>query len=264
MPLSKTNAIVIRSFNYGESDKIVTFLTEDFGRLKGIAKGARRSKKRFQNVFEPFSHIRLIFFEREGGGLVRVDSGDLLNSFPKIREDLRKTFFGYYYLELINEMAGERERNKEAFELLITFLRNLELMEPKKEHLRMFEIRMLSIFGYQPHMRRCDLCRKDWEELREMERIFFSIERGSLICEHCSKGLNNLISLSLGTARLIDQISNMKLSNIDRVKFTPSSLYESEEVLTKFISHQLGKEPKTLKILSKIWEEGKTLNQKVK
>lgn len=262
MPLFKTNAIVIRSFNYGESDKIVTFLTYDFGKIKGIAKGARRSKKRFQNVLEPFSHIRLIFFEREGGGLVRVDSGDLIDSFPKIREDLKKTFYGYYYLELINEMAGEREKNKEAFDLLITFLRNLELMEPRKEHLRMFEIRMLSIFGYQPHMVRCDICRKDWTKLRETEKLFFSMEKGSLICENCSKGLNHLIPISLGTARLIDRISKIELSIIQRINFTPSSLYESEELLTKFISHQLGKELKTLKILRRI--EGEVSNPSLK
>jgi len=264
MPLYKTNAIVIRSFNYGESDKIVTFLTEDFGRLKGIAKGARRSKKRSQNVLEPFSHIRLIFFERGKGGLVRVESGDLISSFPKIREDLKKTLFGYYYLELINEMAGEREKNNEAFDLLLTFLRNLELMEPRKEHLRIFEIRILSIFGYQPNMLRCDLCRKDWDNLREMGKLFFSIERGSLICENCSEGINNLTPISLGTVKLIDQISNIELSKIQRVRFTHSSLYESEEVLTKFISHQLGKELKTLKTLCRIEEESKLQNQKVR
>ena len=72
MALFTTHAIVTHSFNYGESDKIVTFFTKDFGKVKGIAKGARRSKKRFQNALDLFSHLRLIFFDREGMGLVRV------------------------------------------------------------------------------------------------------------------------------------------------------------------------------------------------
>jgi len=115
MPLFTTNAIVIRSLNYSESDKIVTFFTKDFGKLKGIAKGARRSRKRFQNALGLFSHLRLIFFDKEGLGLVRAESCDILNSFPNIKEDLKKILYGNYYLELVNEMAGEREGNQEAF-----------------------------------------------------------------------------------------------------------------------------------------------------
>ena len=132
MALFKTQAIVTRSLHYGESDKILTFFTRDFGKLKGIAKGARRSKKRFQNVLGLFSHLRLIFFDREGMGLVRVESGDLLHPFPKIREDLKKIYYGNYYLELVNEMAGEREASPEAFDLLLSFLFDLETVEAKE------------------------------------------------------------------------------------------------------------------------------------
>src|SRR4030043_2259128 len=121
MPLFPTHAIVIRSLNYGESDKIITFFTKEFGKLKGIAKGARRSRKRFQNALGLFSHLRLIFFDKEGLGLVRAESCDILHSFPKIKEDLKKILYGNYYLELVNEMAGEREANREAFELLLFF-----------------------------------------------------------------------------------------------------------------------------------------------
>jgi DNA repair protein RecO (recombination protein O) len=249
MPLFTTNAIVIRSHHYGESDKIVTFFTKDFGKIKGIAKGARRSKKRFQNALGLFSHLRLLFFDREGMGLVRADSCDILHIFPRIREDLKKIFYGNYFLELVNEMAGERERNLEAFDLLLSFLSALEEMEPKEEQLRMFEIRMLSLFGYQPNMRRCDLCKKGWEDLREVPIVFFSLEKGALVCENCSKGWNNLICLSLGTARLIERISQMELPKIHRLRFTSQALAESRELLPRFISYQLGKELKSLKVI---------------
>jgi len=252
MPLFTTNAIVIRSLNYGESDKIITFFTKDFGKLKGIAKGARRSRKRFQNALGLFSHLRLIFFDKEGMGLVRAESCDILHSFPKIKEDLKKIFYGNYYLELANEMTGEREANREAFELLLSFLSSLEEMETQEEQLRLFEIRMLSLFGYRPNMRRCDLCKKDWEDLKEIPTVFFSLERGTMVCEKCSKTWNNLIPLSLGTARLIEKISQMELSKVQRLRFTLQALSESRELLPKFISYQLGKELKSLKALREI------------
>jgi DNA repair protein RecO (recombination protein O) len=240
---------VIRSLNYGESDKILTFFTTDFGKLKGIAKGARRSRKRFQNALGLFSHLRLIFFDKEGMGLVRAESCDILHSFPKIKEDLKKILYGNYYLELVNEMAGEREGNREAFELLLSFLLTLEEMEAQEEQLRFFEIRMLSLFGYRPSMRRCDLCKKDWEDLKEIPTVFFSLERGAMVCERCSKAWNSLIPLSLGTARIIEKISQLELSKIQRLRFTLQALSESRELLPKFISYQLGKELKSLKAL---------------
>ena len=249
MPLFTTHAIVIRSLNYGESDKIITFFTKDFGKLKGIAKGARRSRKRFQNALGLFSHLRLIFFDKEGLGLVRAESCDILHSFPKIKEDLQKILYGNYYLELVNEMAGEREANREAFELLLSFLLSLEEASLQEEPLRIFEIRMLSLFGYRPNMRRCDLCKKDWEDLKEIPVVFFSLERGALICEPCSKMRNNLIPLSLGTARLIEKISQTELSKVERLRFTLQALSESRELLPKFISYQLGKELKSLKAI---------------
>jgi DNA repair protein RecO (recombination protein O) len=252
MPLFTTNAIVIRSLNYGDSDKIVTFFTRDFGKLKGIAKGARRSKKRFQNALGLFSHLRLIFFDKEGMGLARAESCDILHSFPKIKEDLKKILYGNYYLELVNEMAGEREANREAFELLLSFLSNLEERKPQEEQLRLFEIRMLSLFGYRPNMKRCNLCKRDWEDSDEIRVVFFSLERGASICEKCSKTWNHLIPISLGTAKLIEKISQIELSKIQILRFTPQSLSDSRELLPKFISYQLGKELKSLKTLKDI------------
>jgi DNA repair protein RecO (recombination protein O) len=252
MPIYTTHAIVIRSHHYGESDKIITFFTKDFGKIKGIAKGARRSKKRFQNALDLFSHIRLMFFDREGMGLVRADDCDILHTFPKIKENLKKIFHGNYYLELVNEMAGEREANTEAFNLLLSFLLTLEATEAQEEQLRMFEIRMLSLFGYRPNMRRCSLCKRDWVDLKEMSPVFFSFEIGALVCKQCSNVLNNLIPLSLGTARLIEKISQMELEKIHRLKFTSLALLESQEILPKFITYQLGKELKSLKAIKSL------------
>jgi DNA repair protein RecO (recombination protein O) len=183
-------------------------------------------------------------------GLVRAESCDILHSFPKIKEDLGKILYGNYYLELVNEMAGEREGNREAFELLLSFLSNLEEMESQEEQLRLFEIRMLSLFGYRPNMSRCHLCKKDWEDLKEIPTVFFSLEKGALICGRCSKIWNNLIPLSLGTAKLIEKISQMELQKIHRLRFTAQALSESHELLPKFIRYQLGKELKSLRALN--------------
>lgn len=249
MPTFTTKATVLHSHPYGESDRIVTFFSEDFGKLRGIAKGARRSQKRFQNALGLFSYLRLNFFDREGMGMVRVEGCDILNLFPSIRDHLRKIFYGQYFLELMDTMAGEREPNAEAFRLLISFLLDLEAQEPQEEGLRMFEIRALSLFGYRPNMKRCDRCKREREDLKEAPSAFFSLERGALVCSDCSQAQKNIVRLSLGTARLIEKISEAELSKIHRLRFTPQALSESRELLPKFIAYQMGKELKSLRTL---------------
>ena len=146
-------------------------------------------------------------------------------------------------------MAGEREANREAFDLLLSFLTDLDMTAPGEEQLRMFEVRMLSLFGYRPNLVRCGLCKRGWEELKEVPTVFFSLEKGTLICERCSKNGERLIPLSLGTARLIDQVAQVDLAKLNRLRFTAQALAESRALLPRFISHQLGKELKSLKAL---------------
>jgi len=109
----------------------------------------------------------------------------------------------------------------------------------------MFEIRMLSIFGYRPNLTRCSVCKRDLEALRETPGVFFSLEKGALLCGECPRPAERLIGLSLGTARLIEEISEAEFSRISRFRFTPQALSESREILPRFISYQLGKELKS-------------------
>jgi hypothetical protein len=78
---------------------------------------------------------------------------------------------------------------------------------------------------------------------------FFSLGKGTLVCDQCSRGWQDLFPLSLGTARLIDQISQTELVKLNRLRFTPQALTESREMLPRFIRHQTGKELKSLKAL---------------
>ena len=114
----------------------------------------------------------------------------------------------------------------------------------------MFEIRVLSLFGYRPNMGYCALCKREWEELRETPSVFFSLEKGTLICSPCSEAGGNLVRVSLGTARLIEGVSQMDLAKLPRLKFTAQALSESRGLLPRFITHQLGKELKSLVALS--------------
>src|ERR1700751_594154 len=103
-----TPAIVIRARDYSESDRIVTLLTRDFGKLSGIAKGAKASRKRFERKLEPFSHVTLYFRRRPHGQLVfitRAERGE--NPPPELEDDLGKIALGSYMIELADALTTE-------------------------------------------------------------------------------------------------------------------------------------------------------------
>ena len=90
MPLFHTEAIVLRSINLSESDKLVTFMTKRYGKVKCVAKTARKIKNRFGATIEPLTHIQLIYFGKENQTLYRLNHSDIIHSFQDIRDDLQK------------------------------------------------------------------------------------------------------------------------------------------------------------------------------
>jgi len=161
MPQYKTPAVVLYSQDFAEWDKLVTIFSRDFGKLKGIAKGAKRSRKRFGSGLEPLTCITLSFFEKEGAGLVRLNHCEIVESYPGIHDDILRIGYASYLGELINKMVAEREANKELFTLLVTFLHLLNKPSFREEFIRIFELRLLSLSGYQPELMKCMICRKE-------------------------------------------------------------------------------------------------------
>ncbi len=248
MPLHQTPAVVIGSIDYGESDRIVTFYTSGFGKIRGMAKGAKRSRKRFPNLLEPFTYVKLSFFEKESSSLVRIEGCDLINPWAQIREDLVKIAYASYLLELIREMVAERQKIPDVFELLIHFLSLIEAGEFNEGLLRTFEIRLLSHLGYRPNLERCAVCRQTVNE----GSLGFSLRKGRVICPACREKEKGLLPLSAGTALTLINALELDLDKLSRLTFSRKALEESREILPKFISYQINKELKSLKFLDEI------------
>ena len=249
MPLYRTEAVVIRSMDFSESDKIVTFFTRDFGKLRGIAKGAKKSKKRFSNTLELFSYISLLFFQKENLGLARINNCSIIKAHMEIYKDIEKMAYGSYFIELINELVGEREKNNEVFNLLVDSLSMVNGHKPGEEIARIFEIRLLSLVGYQPQLQGCLTC---GHRLSNGEMFWFSSVKGGVVCNRCSHGQGNLSPISPGTLKILLLARDMDLRKIHRLIFSKQALIESKEAITNFIQYQMGKEPNSMKFLKKI------------
>ena len=246
MALRNATGIVIQSLDFGESDKIVTFFTLEEGKLKGIAKGARRSRKRFSNCLDLFCQVRIQFFEKEDRALTRIDQCDGVDFFPALSEDIMKMSYGSYFVELVDALVRERQVNRGAFELLSSFLSILANHTPREEMLRVFEIRLLSLVGYRPHLDGCVTCLKPVER---MEEVYFDPARGGILCERCTNPRERVFSVSKGTVKLLIRSADTELDKIQRLRFTPGALRESRDILPYFIQHHVSRPLKSLRFL---------------
>ena len=119
MALYRTKGIVLRSINLSETDKLVTFMTEHYGKVKCVAKAARKIKSRFVGSLEPMSYIYLIYFGKENQQLHRLNHADIIQSFQTVREDFQKLYTGIYMNELVDVMVASIGSSDDHFNLII-------------------------------------------------------------------------------------------------------------------------------------------------
>jgi len=248
-PSFKTQAFVLRFINYGESDRIVTFFTREFGKLRGIAKGARRSRKRFSNAIEPFSHSSLLFSRRKDSGLALIENCDVINHYPAIRSDLRKTMTASYMIDLTDHFTVENKRSSVIFQLLNDFLHLLETGNGPEETERFFELRLLTLSGYEPTLGKCSICNRS---LDTITAAFFDATRGGIRCSQCGRGNQSNIPVATGTLKTLLLGKQIETNRIHRLILSGNALQESRDIFRHFIQHILGKEPKSLHVLDEI------------
>jgi DNA repair protein RecO (recombination protein O) len=250
MPAKVVEAIILQVKLYGEADLIVEFFSSQWGRLTGIAKGAKKSKKRFIHCFEPLNRVRLNLFEKQNVSLVRIDQGELIEPFQGIHKDFRKWGQAAYFCEMTKELFAIGDPNPSVLELFRESLRVLEQEKEDQDIFYIFQIRLLQLAGYALYLNSCLNCGKKIEEIYSP---FFSLTRGGVFCPNCLKGENG-IQLSLGAVQSIRQSMAMQLPNVFRIRFTRAIRGEIEDLLESFNCRIMGKELGSARYLKQIQE----------
>ncbi|HVO68090.1 MAG TPA: DNA repair protein RecO [Syntrophales bacterium] len=249
----KSPAIVLYCLDYGESDRIVTFYTSDFGKIKGIAKGARRSKKRFSNALEPFSHGDVLYYKKGRGTLAFIEGFDIIDHFTNIREELEKTLISSYLIELVDKFTPEGKKNTELFHLLRNFLELIDTGNSLETLIRFFEIRLLKVTGYEPVLDRCMICKNP---VNEKASYRFIVNDGGLRCDVCRQNNSGHLDVSLGTIKTLLLGKEIEIDRITRIVLSEQIAKESKNILVSLIYHLVGKEIKSLHVLNEIRKIG--------
>ncbi len=245
----KTAGFILKSLNYGESDLIVTFYSREFGKIKGIAKGAKRSKKRFANVFEPFSLTNVIFSQKNRDALAFIEACDIIDHYAAIRQDLEKTLTASYFIDLTDQFSPEGKHNENLFALLADFLAMLTRESVSDAAIRFFEMRLLKIAGFEPALTACVRCKTP---VTNGGAYYFYPKEGGIFCAACARPERYDQGVSAGAVRTLLLGKDMDIEKIKMVFLSESLARESRNILCGFISYVLGKEVKSLKVMEQV------------
>lgn len=245
----KATGFVLKCLSYGESDLIVTICSREFGKIKGIAKGAKRSRKRFANVFEPFSLTHVIFSRKNRDALALIEACDIIEHYAAIRQDLEKTLAASYFIDLADQFSPEGKSNESLFTLLADFLSLLTRENVSDAAVRFFEMRLLKISGFEPALASCVRCKTP---VTNGASYYFYPKEGGIFCSSCARPERYDQSISAGTVRTLLLGKDMALDKIKMVCLSEHLASESRNILRDFIIYVLGREVKSLKVLEQV------------
>ncbi|NVM25106.1 MAG: DNA repair protein RecO [Desulfobacterales bacterium] len=246
MEPKKSEAIILRTKDFGESDLLVTFFSSLYGNLKGVAKGARRSSKRFVNSLNIFSLVNLEFRERRSGDLVWLDSCELIDGFPGIRSDYNLLLRASYMVEMTEILFPLNVPSSEMFQLLKFALSSISNRRNTEETMIMFQARAMKIGGFGINVSKCCLCGRPY---KGEGRAVFHPPSGSIVCMACEKESVLIPGMKPDTVQVLAQLQSPDLSLSNTLPGDKDVLGELNRVLMAHIEHRLGKRFKSARYL---------------
>ncbi len=227
----EAEAIVLDTTEHGESDLIITFFSQKTGRLSAIAKGAKRSKKRFVNKLEIFTFLQISYEQKNNRSLAFLNEAELHNVFPNLRTHFEQYLAASIVREFLLLGIKDSEPEEKIFRLSLWALHNLNKGFPPKPILALFLIHYFGHIGYRPDLESCGFCEN---RISKRMRYSFDSASGRLVCGSCSGYKRYGMEISHGTIKLLHTAQNLPLERLHRVKATGPILKEALTLLHNF------------------------------
>jgi DNA repair protein RecO (recombination protein O) len=190
VPARVSEAIVLRTYPLKEADLVVSFLTRDQGKLRGVAKRARRLKSAFGSGLERLSHVRMAYFQRENRELVNLDSCEIIQTQFWLASDYQAGVALDFISEVTEQLLPPAEPNERFFRLLLAVLEHLRAQEPGSvwRAATYFDLWTVRLSGFLPEFKACISCGVSLDPApgeAVPERTFYHRNRTGLFCGHC-------------------------------------------------------------------------------
>lgn len=241
MAILETEALVLRTYNFGEADKIVVCLTHTSGLIRAVAKGCRKLKSRFGAALEPFTLAKITYYQKEHQELVSLNHAEIVKSHFNLSGQA-ETLTGLAYMgDLVIEFSPPYEPNERLYRMVKACLDAIcESQSDLQVILRYFEIWLLKLEGYLPDMRRCGECHRAFDLT---EATFVNTDL-VFRCRSCSRGAGSALSIKLQTQlRATQRLAPFVFAQESRA--IPESIHrEMAELTHRLIGRVLERQPR--------------------
>ena len=237
MPLYSLDAVVIKSRNLGEADKLITLYSRERGKVRAVARGARRPRNRLAASTEIFTHGNYLLFANQG--LDNISQCEITESFRGLRESLEGAAAATYCLEIVERMTEEEEPGGDLFPFLLAMLRVLAADEEDLElAVRVFELGLLARLGYLPEFSQCVNCGCEVKQ-----GASFSAALGGVLCGDCRTQDRDAPPVAPDTLAAVRFLVGAPSNRLRNLRLTGSNKAELRQITQSYLRAQLGRDP---------------------
>ncbi len=231
----RTEGVILRRKNFGETDRLLTVFTRKLGRVSVIAKGVRKPTSRKTGHVEPFMRSALLI--AKGKNLYILTQAETIDAYMPLREDLTGIGYGAYVVELLDAFTYEEGANLTIYKLLTSTLERLSRGDAAEIALRYYELRLLDSVGFRPEFFTCVECGK---EIRE-ESQYFSGKLGGVVCPTCGERErgNHLRRISPRALKYLRHFQRSPYSDLKDLSVPPELAPEIERIMHSYLVYVL-------------------------
>lgn len=237
---------MLRRTDFGEADRLLTVFTPERGKLRLVAKGARKPSSRKSGHVELFSHGQ--FLVAVGRELDIVTQAETVEPFLPLREDLLRTTYAYYVAELADAFTAEHDENQPLFRLLKDTFGWLCAATDLLLLARYYELHLLGLVGYQPQLFVCGSCRKQLEP----EPNYLSAAEGTVFCRRCGYERLGTAELSVNVLKVLRFLQTRDWETCRLLRLSPGSHAEAERVMADYVTYHLERKLKSVDFLHRL------------
>ncbi|MBU2595356.1 DNA repair protein RecO [Patescibacteria group bacterium] len=245
----KTKAIIIKQFEVGEADRIISVFSRDFGLITLKARGVRKILAKLKGHLELLSCTQLEI-HKSRSSLDTIIGAEAINPFKKIRQNLRSTSRLYLVLEFLNKILPEGESHPKIFDRLLYLLKSLDKNKNKERRIIVityFCLQVLRELGYYPHFRECIKCQKDLKRGSN----FFDFYGAGTVCRDCGER-GAFISVSDQAIVFLRFLIENKNISLQKIKISPKVSFEAYALVERYLETTIDSELKSKKFVKLI------------
>jgi DNA repair protein RecO (recombination protein O) len=246
--LYRTEAIILRRADLGEADRLLTIFTPGRGKLRVVAKGARKVGSRKGGHVELFTRSNLLIATARE--LDIVSQAETVEAYRPLRQDLMRSTYAHYFAELLDRFTGEEEESGELYDLFAGTLSHLCEATSPALVARYYELRLLALAGYRPRLFDCVQCGQLLREVdSESPPYGFDVAQGGVLCDKCAPNARDALPLTLAALKVLRHAARVEWPTFAALNLRPLVAREVEQTMQRYITYILERQVKSVEFL---------------